>query len=436
MTISSSLNAGVAGLTANANRLATISDNIANSSTYGYKRAQADFYSVVVHGDLSTAYSAGGVRSTSYRLIDEHGPLIGTSNSTDLAIDGRGFMAVTTIDAVNSGTKDLPISLATTGSFKADANGILRNSTGQVLMGWPAKPDGSLANYPRDTMSAMEPVRLDSNQYVSNPTTKMTLGANLPATATQAGADGATQQMSVQYTGNLGTQETLTYVFTPSVPAAGQPATNTWNMTISDTASAGAVIGEYTVTFDSSQGSGGTLASVTTVSGADYDPSTGVIPLAVGGGNVDLNIGAIGVTGGMTQLSSGFAPIGKASNGTPVARLTGVAIDDNGFLHANYDQGFSKIIYQIPVVDVPNPDGLSSHSNQTYQVSQASGPFYLWNSGDGPTGKLVGYSQEQSTTDVTSELTNLITTQRAYSSNVKVIQTVDEMLQETANLKR
>ena len=436
MTISSSLNAGVAGLTANANRLATISDNIANSSTYGYKRAQADFYSVVVHGDLSTAYSAGGVRSTSYRLIDEHGPLIGTSNATDLAIDGRGFMAVTTIDAVNSGSTNLPISLTTTGSFKADANGILRNSTGQVLMGWAANPDGSLGNYPRDTMKAMEPVRLDSNQYVSNPTTKMTLGANLPATATQDGADGKTYEMSVQYTGNLGTQETLHYVFTPSVPAAGAVATNTWNMTIADSASANAVIGEYNVTFDSSQSAGGTLASVTTVTGADYDAASGVIPLAVGGGNVDLNIGAIGVTGGMTQLSSGFAPIGKASNGTPVARLVGVNIDDNGYLHANYDQGFSKIIYQIPVVDVPNPDGLSSHSNQTYQVSQDSGPFYLWNSGDGPTGKLVGYSQEQSTTDVTSELTNLITTQRAYSSNVKVIQTVDEMLQETANLKR
>jgi flagellar hook protein FlgE len=88
------------------------------------------------------------------------------------------------------------------------------------------------------------------------------------------------------------------------------------------------------------------------------------------------------------------------------------------------------------VVDVPNPNGLASHSDQTYQLSADSGPFYLWDSGDGPTGKMVGYSQEQSTTDVTSELTNLITTQRAYSSNVKVIQTVDEMLQETANLKR
>lgn len=434
MTISSSLNAGVAGLNANANRLATISDNIANSSTYGYKRAQADFYSVVVHGDLSTAYSAGGVRSTSYRLIDEHGPLIGTANATDLAIDGRGFMAVTTIDAVHRANGDYPISLTTTGSFKADADGILRNPTGQVLMGWPANPDGTLGNFPRDTMKAMTPVKLDQNQYVSNPTTKMSLGANLPATATQAGANGLTNEMSVQYTGNLGTQETLHYTFTPSVPATG--ASNTWDMSITDTASGNAVIGEYTITFDSSQGAGGTLASVSTITGADYNAATGVIPLVVGGGNVDLNIGAVGVTGGMTQLSESFAPIGKATNGTPVARLVGVAVDDNGYLHANYDQGFSKIIYQIPVVDVANPNGLTSHSDQTYQVSADSGPFYLWNSGDGPTGKLVGYSQEQSTTDVTSELTSLITTQRAYSSNVKVIQTVDEMLQETANLKR
>ena len=434
MTISSSLNAGVAGLNANANKLATIADNIANSSTFGYKRVQADFYSVVVHGNTTTTFSAGGVRSTSMRLIDERGPLIGTDNSTDLAVDGRGFMAVTTIDAVNRGEGNLPISLTTTGSFRADADGILRNSTGQVLMGWPANPDGSLGNFPRDSMSGLEPVRLDQNQYVANPTTMIQLGANLPATSTLAGADGDPFEMSVQYTGNLGTQETLTYVFTPSVPVSGY--SNSWSMVISDSASDGADIAEYTLTFDDSQGSGGTLATVTTVTGEDYDGLTGSIPLTVGGGSIQLNIGTIGATGGMTQLSENFAPIGKASNGTPVARLVSVEIDDNGRLHANYDQGFSKTIYQIPVVDVPNPNGLTSSSNQTYQVSAASGPFYLWDSGDGPTGKLIGYSQEQSTTDVTQELTNLITTQRAYSSNVKVIQTVDEMLQETTNLKR
>lgn len=433
MTITSSLNAGVAGLNANSNRLSTISDNIANSSTYGYKKATSDFYSVVVHGDLSTAYSAGGVRSTSYRLIDEHGPLIGTSNSTDFAIDGRGFMAVTTIDAVNRGA-DLPISLTTTGSFKPDAEGVLRTSTGKVLMGWVANPDGSLGNYPRDTMSALQPVRLDTNQYISNPTTELSLSANLPATSTAAGASGDPWEMTIQYAGNLGTSETLHFTFTPTVPATGR--SNEWTMSVQDSASDNATIAEYTVVFDNSQSSGGTLASVTTVSGQDYDPATGVIPLTVGGGAINMNIGAVGETGGMTQLSQDFAPIGKATNGTPVARLVSVNIDDNGYLHANYDQGFSKVIYQIPVVDVPNPNGLISHSDQTYEISADSGAFYLWDSGDGPTGKMVGYSMEQSTTDVTSELTNLITTQRAYSSNVKVIQTVDEMLQETANLKR
>lgn len=433
MTITSSLNAGVAGLNANANRLSTISDNIANSSTYGYKKATADFYSIVVQGDLSTAYSAGGVRSTSYRLIDEHGPLIGTTNSTDFAIDGRGFMAVTTIDAVNRG-EDLPISLTTTGSFKPDAEGVLRTSTGKVLMGWVANPDGSLGNYPRDTMSALQPVRLDTNQYISNPTTELSLSANLPATSTAYDSDGFTKVMTVQYAGNLGTSETLQYTFTPTVPATGR--SNEWTMTIRDSASDDNVIAEYTVVFDDSQSAGGTLSSVTTITGADYDPATGIIPLTVGGGALNMNIGAVGATGGMTQLSQDFAPIGKATNGTPVARLVSVNIDDNGYLTANYDQGFSKVIYQIPVVDVPNPNGLISHSDQSYEISAESGAFYLWDSGDGPTGKMVGYSQEQSTTDVTQELTNLITTQRAYSSNVKVIQTVDEMLQETANLKR
>ena len=438
MTISSTLNAGVAGLNANANKLSTIADNIANSSTYGYKRVQADFYSVVVHGDSNTTYSAGGVRSTTMRLIDERGPLIGTNNSTDLAVDGRGFMAVTTIDAVNRATGNLPISLTTTGSFKADADGILRNSTGYVLMGWPANPDGSLGNYPHDSMSALQPVRLDQNQYVSNPTTTISLGANLPATSTKFDVSGdpalLVEEMSLQYTGNLGTQETLHFTFTPSIPVSG--ASNTWNMVISDTASDGADVAEYTLTFEDTPGAGGTLASVTTVIGDAYDGSTGNIPINVGGGVIQLNVGTIGATGGMTQLSERFAPIGKATNGTPVARLVSVEIDDNGLLHANYDQGFSKTIYQIPVVDVPNPNGLTSSSNQTYQISAESGPFYLWDSGDGPTGKLVGYSQEQSTTDVTQELTNLITTQRAYSSHVKVIQTVDEMLQETTNLKR
>ena len=437
MTISSSLNAGVSGLNANANRLSTISDNIANASTYGYKRVTSDFYSMVVNGDLGSSYSAGGVRSITHRLIDEHGPLLTTSNATDLAMDGRGFMPVTTIDAVHRGDSSPPVSLATTGSFKPDADGILRTTSGQVLMGWPANDDGTMGTYPRNTMSALSPVQVDLNLLDANPTTAMSLSANLPAKATQAGASGQTYTMSVPYYGNLGGQETLDYVFTPSVAAAGAAATNTWTMRISDSASGGAVIGSYTVTFDSTQGSGGTLASVTPLSGSPaYDSATGKIALTTGGGTVGLTIGIIGENGGLSQLDANFTPIGKATNGNPVSRLVGVEVDDSGYLHATYGQGFSKIVYQIPVVDVANPNGLASQSDQTYNLTSDSGSFYLWDAGDGPTGNVLGHSMEQSTTDVTSELTSLISTQRAYSSNVKVIQTVDEMLQETANLKR
>lgn len=96
MTISSSLSAGVSGLNAHATKLATISDNIANSSTFGYKRATADFQSLVIGGHAgSGTYSAGGVRTTTQRLIDEHGPLISTSNPMDIAVGGRGMLPVT-----------------------------------------------------------------------------------------------------------------------------------------------------------------------------------------------------------------------------------------------------------------------------------------------------------------------------------------------------
>jgi flagellar hook protein FlgE len=434
MTISSALNAGVAGLNANATRLATISDNIANASTYGYKRAEVDFHSVIIQEGSRTGYAAGGVRVSSTRMIDERGPLIGTKNATDLAIDGRGFMAVTDIAAVNGPPGSYPIALTTTGSFRPDANGILRSPTGHVLMGWPADPDGAVPLFARDSMAALEPVRINANQYVGNPTTEMRLGVNLPATASVAGAPGTPFDLTVEYYGNLGTSEALTFVFTPNVPATG--ASNTWNIQITDSASNGAVVGEYTVVFDAGQASGGTLQTVTAISGGAYDPGTGTLSLAVGGGNLAIDIGEPGEPNGMTQLSSGFAPVAIAKNGSAVAQLQSVEVDEEGYLHAIYDQGFTRRIYQIPIVDVPNPNGLITLNDQTYQLSPQSGPFYLWDAGDGPTGAMVGYSREESATDVAAELTQLIQTQRAYSSNAKVIQTVDEMLQETTNIKR
>jgi flagellar hook protein FlgE len=257
---------------------------------------------------------------------------------------------------------------------------------------------------------------------------------NLPATYTDAGSTAVPPPLSVEYFGNLGTSEALQVTFIPIVPATG--SSNQWTMQLRDSASANALIGEYTLTFDATRGAGGTLASVTVVSGGAYNATDGTVSVNVAGGPLSIGIGRLGDPNGLTQLSDSFAPVSISKNGSPVGNLTTVEIDETGYVNATYDTGFTRRLYQVPIVDVPNPNGLVSMSNQSYQVSPASGSFFLWDAGTGAVGSVQGYSREGSKTDVAGELTNLIQTQRAYSSNAKVIQTVDEMLQETTNIKR
>lgn len=435
MTISSSLSAGVAGLNANATRLAAISDNIANSSTYGYKRAQTEFTSMVISSNRgSSSYSAGGVRASAVRLIDERGDLIGTGNALDLAISGRGMLPVINEVSLGGPLSNTPLLMTRTGSFRTDANGVLKTDTGLVLLGWPANADGSIPSQPRDTIAGLVPVVINTNQTAGDPTTTMNLGVNLPATYTYAGSTAVPPPLSVEYFGNLGTSETLEVTFIPVVPGSG--SSNQWTMEVRDSASGGALIGEYSLTFDDSRGAGGTLASVSVISGGAYNPADGTLALTVAGGPMTVGIGRLGDPNGLTQLSDSFAPVSISKNGSPVGNLTTIEVDQNGYVNATYNTGFTKRLYQIPLVDVPNPNGLLSLSNQAYQVSPKSGSFFLWDAGTGPSGSIQGYSREGSKTDVAAELTNLIQTQRAYSSNAKVIQTVDEMLQETTNIKR
>ncbi len=433
MTISSSLNAGVAGLAANASRLATISDNIANSSTYGYKRMEADFHSMVIASKGGT-YSAGGVRVTTQRLVDERGPLVATSNATDIAVRGRGFIPVARATDVEVGNGDAQMFLTTTGSFRTDSDGYLRSESGLILLGWPALPDGSVPSYPRDTDAALEPVQINVNQFSGEPTTRMTLGVNLPATDTSAGSEGEMRELSIEYFDNLGTSENLIIEFQPTVPANG--ASNEWTMILKDSASPGQIIGEYTMTFEDSRTSGGTLANVTTVSGGSYDPTQGTLIVNVGSGPLEIDIGKLGESDGITQLSDSFAPVSINKDGSPVGNMTSVEVDANGYVFAFFDTGITRRIYQVPLVDLPNPNGMVALDFQTYRPSPESGSYFLWDAGDGPTGDIVAFAREESTTDVAGELTEMIQTQRAYTSNAKVIQTVDEMLQETANIKR
>lgn len=436
MTISSSLNAGVAGLQTNAQRLASISDNIANSSTFGYKRVETNFESMV----LSTgggSYVAGGVRANTQRLIDQRGTLVSTSNPTDLAVRGKGMLPVAQAAQVKTAGDNAQMYLATTGSFRTDADGYLTSQSGLVLMGWPALPNGTVPAFPRDTTDSLQPIRINTGQLAGNPTTAISLGINLPATETQDGSPGLSEQLSVEYFDNLGTSQNINITFTPSVPAPGGPATNEWTLEMFDSTNPTVPIGQYTLTFNDARIGGGSLASVVPVGGsAPYDPATGLLSVNVGSGPIEIDIGAIGDNEGLSQLSYSFAPISVRKDGSAIGNFVGIDIDANGFVRATFDTGEIRTIYQVPLVNVANPNGLQALDSQTYLPSRDSGAFFLWDAGDGPTGDIVSFAREESTTDVAGELTDMIKTQRAYSSSAKVIQTVDEMLQETTNIKR
>jgi len=434
MSISSSLNAGVMGLNANSTRLGTISDNIANSETFGYKRSQVAFSSLVLE-QRSSAYSAGGVFVDTFKDVSAVGSLISTGNATDIAVAGRGLIPVTDVQGVDQTAADRNLKLLPTGSFTADQNGNLRTQSGMFLLGWPADSAGSIGTVSRNSGTNLEPVNIATSQFVASPTAEIEVGINLPADATTAGAAGGGYSLPIEYYDNLGRAQTLRMEFTPVVPGTG--SSNNWTVEIFDDAGDPlTAIGTLDITFDDSSANGGRIASVTAGGGATYTAGTGNVALTLTHGPVDLFIGRPLDTAGMTQLSAPFSPTSVTKDGAPIGDLQSIEIDELGFLQAIYDTGFRRTLYQIPVGDVPNMDGLKALDGQAYSLSAQSGAMYLWDAGTGPVGSISGFALMESTTDIARELTDLIETQRAYSSSAKIVQTVDEMLQETTNLKR
>ena len=137
MGISSSLNASVMGLKANAQSLSGISDNIANSQTNGYKRAETDFTALVNYGNSSSSFNAGGVFATTSRQVTQQGSLVRTANSTDISVNGRGLIPVTNVAERDESPVTRPLMLTTSASFSPDEDGFLRTAGNLQLLGWP-----------------------------------------------------------------------------------------------------------------------------------------------------------------------------------------------------------------------------------------------------------------------------------------------------------
>lgn len=429
MSIYSAMNSGVSGLAAQSAKFAAISDNISNSSTVGYKRTGVQFATLVTSASAPNSYSAGGVQADLRTEVSKGGLVQSTTQATDLAISGNGFFVVS--DSATAGTTGAKTLLTRAGSFHKDENGNLVNTAGYYLQGWRLDASGKvLGGEPsRTSFDSMQTVNLSEITGLAQATSTISFAGNLPASQTGKTPAAAPFSTSLDYFTPLGFTSKLTLQWQPSSTA------NAWTLNILDANNAS--VGTVDLTFsDGVTGTvpGGALTAMTGSGGATVNGGT--ISIDVGGQPIDINMGAIGAAGGLTQFGDEYSPSKINKDGAAYGQLDRVEVGDNGIVTAIYSNGLRQAVYQLPLATVINPDGLSRADGNAYQISRNSGDVYLWDAGTGSAGTVNGSALEASNVDIAEELTSIIETQRAYSSNAKIIQTADEMMDEITRLMR
>lgn len=417
MSIYGAMRTSVSGMAAQADRISTVSDNVANTSTVGYKRAEVAFTSLVVAQGTS-AYESGAVEVEAGRSITQQGLLRATGNATDLAIDGGGFLVVR---APNGDTR-----LSRAGSFRTDGAGILVNSAGMTLLGYDLSSSGAaaVANSP----AGLVPIATRANALVAVPSRSGSLGVNLPSAAAINALPPSSNSVAAEFSGKtsvvsfgrLGEEITLDVYF-------AKTAASTWEATVFDRATAASGGGfPY---------AGGGLASATFT----FDPANGtlVAPDAARmtvtptqGEPIELDFA------GSTQLASGFSVERVAMDGRAPVPQTRVDISDEGVVSAVYENGDRVPIYRVPIASVGGADHLEALGAETFGTTDTSGPMVLGNAGDGGRGSIKSGMLEQSNVDLALELTEMIDAQRSYSANSRVFQAGAELMDVIVNLKR
>ncbi|SMH63056.1 flagellar hook protein FlgE [Azospirillum lipoferum] len=412
MSLYSAMRSGVSGMSAQSSRLAAISDNISNSQTVGYKRATVDF-STLLTSPGSSVYTAGGVQSSSRYQIEQDGTPIGTNSATDMAISGSGFFVVG-----NNSSGSPQYSLTRAGSFKPDDSGYLRNTAGQYLEAWKLAPDGSLPNVSTTRFDDLEPVNIGNLLYGGSRTTGMQFSGNLPGQA----VSGDTFTTTPSFYDGLGNAQDLKLTWTktanPNEWTLGATAPTGYTVTGAPVTVTFAATGPYAGMPVDGSGNPVTPASFTITSPAT--PTADTITFSMGN---------------VTQLNGDYIPQ-VIGDGAKVGRVSTVNIDDTGKLWVVYDNGARQALYQVPVANVVNPDGLVAQNGNTFTLGMDAGPLSLSKGNSAGAGSVIGGALEQSNVDIATELVSLIETQRAYSSNATIVRTADEMVDETNRLKR
>lgn len=396
-----SFDIALSGIQAINEQLTTVSHNIANAGTFGFKSGRANFSSLYA-GSKPNGAEIGSVSQS----IGTNGGTLNTGRGLDASITGRGFFV--SRDAQGE------MNYSRVGIFTASKEGYLIDSSNRKVQGYAAVSGGALG--------ALGDLAVPTGQIPAVASTKMNYVGNLdadwpiPASLVAGNAFSPTDNLSYNMSkssvvyDSLGAKHSLTQYFVKTNPTVNSVDVHYFFD--------GVASGDAILNFDAkgvlAEGTVPTVLSLATANGSDNPINAGIFTLDY--------------TGTTLYAGEAIASTNKV-DGYASGTFTKVELADDGSLVAQYTNGEKQTIGTIALATFPNEDALTSVNDTSWVVSSASGTPLYGTPGSGMAGKLATASLEQSNVDITSELVGLMTSQRNYQANSKVISTENAMLQ-------
>jgi flagellar hook protein FlgE len=429
MSITGAFYTGLSGLSTHGTAMTVVGDNIANINTTAFKNSSPEFQDILglsLSGVQGSNQTGAGTNVQSIDVNYVQGTFATTEVSTDVAINGRGFFV-----AKDPSTND--VSYTRAGHFHFDNQGYYVNSLGDRVQGFLYSGTGTTL------IESLADIQVNQNSMIPpqvTTTADIVLNLNSSATPPTGGWDITDPTGSANYSTPITIYDTLgqhhvIQVFFTNVSTALNPRTWEWNGLIanSDTSTGGtgySLFGTGTLVFDAN----GILTSPAAAV-AFHDQTANPITYANGVAATDSTVGYTGTT----QYGSVSAIQSINQNGYAPGTASGIAIDDQGNLTANYTNGQVKKIARLALANFPNINGLQRKGGTLYLETTQSGQPLINKPGEGGMGTVSSSMLEESNVDLAGEIIKMIVLQRGYQANSKVISTTDEMLNTLINIR-
>ncbi|MDR3736126.1 MAG: flagellar hook protein FlgE [Acidobacteriaceae bacterium] len=412
----------LSGLTAAQAQLQSVSNNLANMNTDGYKDQTVSFSDVFsqagsTNGSGDPLQTGSGVRTASTDSNFTEGNLNATGTSSNMALSGNGFFVTQSASGLLDYTR--------AGDFKTNSNGQLITPNGELLLGYPAS--GGVVN---KASAELQPLQVGGLTSPAVATTTFNIAANLNAGAA-VGDAGSPSTFAVY--DSLGAPHTLSVAYTKT-------ATNSWDYTITvpsadlSTGGTGTTqVASGTLSFDSSGKLIMGTPATTSISVAIPPVTTPATTFASGALPLTLNWDLVDDSGNatITQTAAASATSGTTQDGYAAGTLSTYAVQPDGTIEGTFSSGKTLELGQVAVASFANMQGLLNVGNNNYQATFASGTAAIGTAGTDGRATIVGGSVEQSNVDIATEFAKLIVAQQAYSANAKSITTFNQVSQAT-----